>query len=831
MKKLVYLSLCLTLPGLGAAQSSFQRHYGQPSNFDQVAGLAHTQDGHYLVAGTTANLGAGSYDMLFEKVGPNGNTVWQTTWGGAGNDGANHIIALSSGGFLVSGYTEGDNSDRDFAAVRLDEEGNELWRLVRGGAYEDEAVRALEMPDGGLLLVGLGVPEFPLARRILLILTAPDGTAVWEKTAGPAEASDFRGCAPAADGGFYILEWPNILIKFDGQGNRLWTIIVDNTASEDLEISHFGRAADGKLWIGGRRPGVGPFIAGLEENGDVGFYFEIPHPDPYLQVNSLAITPAGKAWVTFSRLNFSLSAFTNFLVLIDPVSAEVVLYRTVAELGLEEIAAPFSLFVDDNSEGFLLAANSFSNARGDNGLLYRANENAQEAWRKTIGVEGIHDGEIGRLVVETADGGFLVAGTRSTADEERNLWLIRTDANGNMRWTADLGSAQNDGIAALAVRDDGSYVVAGNHGDTLIVSAYDDAGIPLWYREYTTGVTEANFDMTITADNEILLTMPVWKDDDPFGYLIKLNAQGDSLWSRHYQPSIELSATYGITAAADGGYFLCGCAVDEEGDVAPLLLKTDADGNEIWAAIYEPDGNVTCLITARTGIGGDIFANGISTVDDINPYAMRFSPNGALAWAQTLELDADENSYFTWFSALHPNTGQQILFGGKSIASPLLAQGRTAGAITVLNPDGTLAWEKDYGKDKRGYFRGGGPTSDGGLVAVGDATFDNSQDVWLVKTEADGTVGFTASLAPPFELSLSPNPANGWLRVNASKLAPMQAELAIFNLNGQRLYSEAVQATGGQLNHDIRVESLAPGSYILHLRQGRKAMSVKWVKR
>ena len=74
------------------------------------------------------------------------------------------------------------------------------------------------------------------------------------------------------------------------------------------------------------------------------------------------------------------------------------------------------------------------------------------------------------MVVEAPDGGFLVAGSRSTADEERNLWLIRTNADGGLQWPADIGSTQNDEVHALALRTDGSCVIAGfNDNDILVV--------------------------------------------------------------------------------------------------------------------------------------------------------------------------------------------------------------------------------------------------------------------------------------------------------------------------------------------------------------------------
>lgn len=824
----ILLFFCLFL----SAQGSFQRHYGQPSNFDQVIGIAHTADARYLAAGTTANLGAGGFDMLFEKVDADGNSLWQTTWGGAGNDGANQVISVSSGGFLASGYTEGGNKDRDFAAVRLDEEGNELWSIIRGEEYDDEATHALEMPDGGLLIIGfISLPDI-MEQALLLVRANAAGAAVWERTLFVVSNISIAGCAPAADGGFFVLLKPNLLIRYDGQGNQLWMEELNDSFGGSLDVSFFERTADGRLRIcGWTMGGAGkPFLAELDENGASVTFIEIESiPDGLAQAHSLALTPEGKLWVTIPPAFGGVSFNYPFLYLIDPLSGEELFSTTVAELGLDGLQAPYRAYAAAGDEGFLLAGNSFSNAKGANGLLYRAGANAEELWQKTIGIEGVSDREAARMVVETADGGFLIGGSLATATEERNLWLIRANANGNVLWSAEAGGARDESIAALAARTDGSsFALAGYRGDTLIVSAFDDTGAPLWYREYAVGLGDGTFGMIPAPDNELLLSMPAYLEDGSYGLLMKLNAQGETLWMQYYQPSPAYSATYGVTAAADGGYFLCGCAENDEGNFLPLLLKTDANGNELWYSTYEEEaeGFFNCLITVHQHSNGDLFASGVSIGNNVLPYAIRASSDGSLIWSQSL----GDSYYFTWFSGLQESAGRQVLFGAKRSSSPLQSAGRSAGAITALNLDGSVEWEKDYGLEANGLFQGGAATSDGGLAAVGTATFDNSQDAWLVKTEADGTVGFFTPLRPPFGISLSPNPAAGWLHLNASGLAEGEAALTVFNLNGQRLCHELLSVTGGRLDHSIRVEHLAPGGYLLHLRQGREAMAVKWVK-
>ena len=54
--------------------------------------------------------------------------VWDNTYGGSGNDGANSIVALADGGFAVAGFTYSKIVSNQYVAdmrvLRLDEAGN-----------------------------------------------------------------------------------------------------------------------------------------------------------------------------------------------------------------------------------------------------------------------------------------------------------------------------------------------------------------------------------------------------------------------------------------------------------------------------------------------------------------------------------------------------------------------------------------------------------------------------------------------------------------------------------------------------------------------------------
>ena len=74
-------------------------------------------------------------------------------------------------------------------------------------------------------------------------------------------------------------------------------------------------------------------------------------------------------------------------------------------------------------------------------------------------------------VVQTSDGGYVLAGTIDTAKnpdlkgqilyENNDAWLFKTDANGNLEWSKTIGGLKRDEASFVQETKDGGYVIAG----------------------------------------------------------------------------------------------------------------------------------------------------------------------------------------------------------------------------------------------------------------------------------------------------------------------------------------------------------------------------------
>ncbi|MCB0521632.1 MAG: T9SS type A sorting domain-containing protein [Lewinellaceae bacterium] len=810
------------------SQAAFQQHYGTPSNYDAFAALTSTADGNLLVAGTTATAGSGLYDMLFVKITPDGNTLWQKSWGSTGCDGANGIIAVSTGGYLVAGYATGPDNQQ-MTALRLDEDGNELWKVTAGNVYPDEAVCAAELADGRFALLGKWInPNFsvPEEQEALFFINAQGQ---WDSNLFALNCQPEKGCVAADDGGLFFL-YQSFLTKYNGDGTAAFSQPVSHPVTGlNLATARIQPFGNGLLAISGYDPDdASPFYALYDQNG-IQVEYHALEPLPDRQADGVALTPGGQVWIT---LNLRIPNELDELLLYDPNSAEVLLTLPAASLPYPgALRQPFTMSTGNGS--LLVGGTGFSNETSNNGWLIRLDELGGLEWASRYGDEEPHDGEGGRMVVETQAGGFLIGGTKNNSGTDRDIWLINTGPDGAVNWSFTYGEEGGESIAAVAQLSDGSFVATGFKEQFIpFIFRVDANGMLIWFKTLPPGLADGTFGMTSTTNDDILIAMPYNDNGEVQAFLLKIDAQGQVLFEKKYPLGETSTYAYGIATAADGGYYLCGCADDQDADLQGFIAKTDSGGNLLWSKLYPGGQFFDCLITVNEHTNGNILANGITFDSGLSPFNVKAHSNGDLIYTNYLDLDEDasELSYFTWFSDVVEATGEHVLFGDKSFLYPSITGSKSAGAISLLHTDGSLKWENDFGRDKQGSFFGGQATTDGGFVAVGTAEFDKSLDAWLVKTAADGSVGLDQILAPPFSVNVSPNPGHDFLRLRADGLGNGRLEARLLDTQGRIVFEKNFDINNPLLETQLPTAALPGGLYFLHLRQGNKSVVVNWAK-
>ncbi len=283
--------------------------------------------------------------------------------------------------------------------------------------------------------------------------------------------------------------------------------------------------------------------------------------------------------------------------------------------------------VQQTTDGGYILAGVRNNPFGfDNDLyLIRTNSTGDTLWTKIYGA-GNHDE--GYSVLQTSDGGFIVAGTTvSFGSGNSDVYLIKTNSDGDTLWTKTYGGTNADYCYEIQKTTDGGYILI---GESLsfgagVWNAYlikiDGDGTVTWSKTYGGASITYMRSVQQTTDGGYILG----GSTNNFGaggfdmYLVKTDSMGSLLWSKAYGDTLEEHGNYAVQNA-DGGYTITGYAQSfGAGNINVYLVKTDANGNtdcnQSDAATIESLANtVTGNTMSIVSVPSNVFVTAPATV-------------------------------------------------------------------------------------------------------------------------------------------------------------------------------------------------------------------------
>ena len=303
-------------------------------------------------------------------------------------------------------------------------------------------------------------------------------------------------------------------------------------------------------------------------------------------------------------------------------------------------------------------------------------------------------------VQQTSDSGYILAGaTYSSVAENWDFWVVKTNANGDSLWSKTFGGNDNDVCSALDQTTDGGFVFAGTSFRYFWLIKTDADGDSLWTRTFNGAFLSHCNSVRQTSDGGYALAGYTMHADGNSDYwLVKTDANGDSLWSRTFGDGIRDDECLSVKQTSDGGYVLAGYTFIAPGNSDFWLVKTDANGDELWSRNYGGNSYDFCRSGLQTIDGGYIFAG------------------------QTTSFSAGPSDYW----------------------------------LIKTDANGDSLWSRRYGGSVFENCRSAQQTSDGGYILAGSTSSfgAGNVDFWLVKTAPD-------ALPPPFRVT-SPNGGEQW---------------------------------------------------------------------
>ena len=234
MKKLFLISTAVLGLTVVHGQTTFQKTYGGSGN-ENCYSIIQTTDGGYALCGFTSSFGFGNVDIYILKIDGSANLQWSKTIGGTGEDKGFSIIQTNDNGYAISGLTNSYGAGSyDVYIIKLDSGGNLQWAKVIGTNFNDQGYKIIQTNDGGYMVGGFTgggccVYLFKLDNAgILQWSTSVQGGYGFSMT----ETSDGGFALGGYTGSFGAGNFDMYLVKFNSSGNLQWTKTIGGIAND-----------------------------------------------------------------------------------------------------------------------------------------------------------------------------------------------------------------------------------------------------------------------------------------------------------------------------------------------------------------------------------------------------------------------------------------------------------------------------------------------------------------------------------------------------------------------------------------------------------------------
>jgi len=338
---------------------------------------------------------------------------------------------------------------------------------------------------------------------------------------------------------------------------------------------------------------------------------------------------------------------------------------------------------------------------GDNDpdiYVVRADVDGDLVWEKRFDKGFI---ERGYDVVQTPDGGFLIVGETKEFPSSASKFqacLLKIDAAGNEEWFQTYGNQNGTdrGIAVIATTD-GGFLFTGSTDndettdDDIYLIKTDSDGNQIWSKFYSNlGDDDSHSLMEMTDGYAVVGTVENPANASKDFYLLKTDFVGNQQWAKFYGTP-DFDEGYDIILTQDNQIAMVG-AFGSTSQVA--LIKTDLEGNQLWEFTFGNELGDQAFDFLQNNNGEFIIA-GITEVDvsNIDILLANVSADGqTLNWTSNL----GRNTHVDWGQALtRTSDGGYAIVGYNSLAFSLFFNDLT---LIKTNASGSIYSNKIQGK-------------------------------------------------------------------------------------------------------------------------------------
>jgi len=359
---------------------------------------------------------------------------------------------------------------------------------------------------------------------------------------------------------------------------------------------------------------------------------------------------------------------------------------------------------------------------------------AQITFQKTYGGEYY---ESATCMVKHPEGGFLIIGnTMSYGGHYQDIYALRVNQLGEIMWTKTYGGPGSNKGNAVCVTNDSGFIITGHsyilNDDDIFVVRTDKNGDTLWTKLYgDTGRYDIGNSIHQTVDGGFLIGGLSGNNNQSNGILLRINSQGDKLWSRKFGTIIR-----SVSCTNNDEYIAYGDIVDFFGVSDLFWIKTNSLGFVIGSKEYGGSGQDQAHFMSQNPDSGFILGSN-STSFQGSMLALRVDANGDTLWTKTYDGDIDTSIYF---QSISPSNDGGFIITGRAEYFDHATWAFTSKVLLVRTDSmGEVLWSKIYGGANYSSGMCLMQNPDSGYIISGHSnSFSFFDDCYLIRTDING---------------------------------------------------------------------------------------------
>ncbi|MGI9583920.1 T9SS type A sorting domain-containing protein [Chryseobacterium sp. RRHN12] len=262
------LTLCMVL-GVSAQEVVWQKDI-QSSTQDFLSQVTTTIDQQYLITGSSIQSGSGKpeagskqnngYDFHLIKLNQQGEEVWEKYFSGSNHDYLSSTVTTQDGGFLLAGTSysgkgldkkEDSKGGSDIWLVRINEFGDELWQKTLGSSSDEEARAVIQTTDQGFFVAGnvQGSSKGYGSKDILITKLDKDGKELSQVILGGKGLDEVEKMIPTKDGGALL----GMYSRSSAVQSKMYNVQSPQNTSDTRHLTTVQKQSDnfgeGDYWI------------------------------------------------------------------------------------------------------------------------------------------------------------------------------------------------------------------------------------------------------------------------------------------------------------------------------------------------------------------------------------------------------------------------------------------------------------------------------------------------------------------------------------------------------------------------------------------------------